>query len=380
MKLLFYLYRYPGWGGIETVTDLIIRELQTRGYEIDLVSHIQQLGAQSIPEGITLFQLPDRTPYSENNSNYFHEILTTKGYDKVIYQDCYKENEQILVENCRRLDIPYIVFEHNTPLLLDNIRLAKPWCTLKGFLKRIFYPYFHRKYLSIERQRKTYLYDNCEYYVMLSQNYIPEIMERLRIKNITNKFRFINNPIKATNHQLGIKQKEILYVGRLVVEKRVDKILKIWDRLSSLVPDYKLTIVGDGPEAENLKRLSAKLKLKNITFMGYQKSSSYFSRASVMLMTSRYEGWAMTLVEAQSLGCIPVAEKTFSSLPDIIDSEYNGIIMQPNAPIDIWVSTLLNLLSDTERMKKMAENAIIKSQRFRVEKITDAWEALLNSK
>ena len=67
-----------------------------------------------------------------------------------------------------------------------------------------------------------------------------------------------------------VKQNEIIFVGRLdYSSKRVDRILKVWEKLQDKNIDWRLTIVGGGQDRERLENLSKQLKLERITFAGH---------------------------------------------------------------------------------------------------------------
>lgn len=69
--------------------------------------------------------------------------------------------------------------------------------------------------------------------------------------------------------ELDVKEKfHFIYIGRLVKEKEVDTLIKAYSHLESEVSDCRLSIIGDGPESENLKLLSDSLNIRRIHFLG----------------------------------------------------------------------------------------------------------------
>ena len=59
MNILFYMTRYPGWGGIENVTSLIVSEL-SKTENVFILSHLQQTGQDLSLSDITLYEMPDK--------------------------------------------------------------------------------------------------------------------------------------------------------------------------------------------------------------------------------------------------------------------------------------------------------------------------------
>lgn len=378
MKLLFYLYRYPGWGGIETVTSLIINELLNRGYSIDILSHQQQYEAQDIPSGVTLFIMPDKSALdTEKNREYAKYVIKENSYDLVIYQDCYEPNEGLVIDVSNECGVPFFLFEHNTPMLLYKVKFLSQ-NPLKKFIQNLIYPILRMRHLNRERKRKRLLYDNCYKYVLLSSKYIPEIAKRIQIPvNDDNKFSFIPNPINFNVEVNNQKCKEILFVGRLVKEKQVKKLLEIWKRLQDKYPDWRFSIVGDGPLRLELENFAKKIKTCRVDFYGFQNPLEFYKRARLFLMASDFEGWGMTLLEAISQGCVPVAENNFSALTDIIEDGIDGIIIPEKSSIKNWVNTLGKLMDNSDFLTQMAKEGPTKLKKFSIDTIVDKWESLI---
>lgn len=380
MKLLFYLYRYPGWGGIETVTHLIINELLNRGYCIDILSHKQQYKAQDIPSKVNLFLMPDKSEIdSERNRDFTKSVIKENSYDLVIYQDCYEPNERLLVDVLNECGVPFFLFEHNTPLLLYKVKFLSE-NPFKRSIQNCIYPFLRMRHLYHEKKRKRFLYDNCSKYVMLSSKYIPEIAQRIQIPtDDENKFSSIPNPINFNVEVDNPKCKEILFVGRLVKEKQVKKLLEIWKRLNKKFPDWKFSIVGDGPLRLDLENFAKKNKICRVDFYGYQYPLDFFKRGRIFLMASDFEGWPMTLLEAISQGCVPVVENNFSAIADIIEDGFNGRILPEKASVKNWILVLSELMDNSDQLTMMAKNGAKTLQRFSIDVVADKWESLLKT-
>jgi glycosyltransferase involved in cell wall biosynthesis len=108
----------------------------------------------------------------------------------------------------------------------------------------------------------------------------------------------------------------VVCAGRLVPEKGFDVALRTFARLSD--PEARLAIVGDGPERARLEALAAELGLSGrVEFAGYQPDvGPWLRRARVLLLTSRFEGYAAVIVEALGAGrpvvatdCTPAARE-----------------------------------------------------------------------
>ncbi|NDV66984.1 glycosyltransferase [Bacteroides sp. 224] len=373
MKLLFYLTRFPGVGGIETVTSIISQALINKGYQIDIISHCQQNDNYN-SNNIRLWRMPNTKRWaSKKNYIYIDQILKNNDYNAIIYQDSYAPTESIICSISKKHKIPLYVFEHNSPLFIYNKRNLDSILTVKGFLRRFFHPYL----LYQERKRKRMLLDTSKQYILLSKQFISEFCKLVDYRNTEDKVIFIHNPI-AIKTPANIEEKEniVLYVGRLTPEKRVDAMLKVWKKIqNSTAIDWKFIIVGDGTERPKLEKMVQSLKLRNVKFEGFQDPSKYYQRAKIFLMMSKFEGWGLTLIESMQYGVVPIAQKNFSSIIDIIDNGLNGYIVDDR--LESIQYRISDLISNKNLLMTMSENAIMKSKLFNIESIIPQWIDLL---
>ena len=179
--------------------------------------------------------------------------------------------------------------------------------------------------------------------------------------------------------KLSGKQKEVLIVARLDEHsKRLSLALRIWHEVENRgYGDWKLTIVGHGPDEMYYRTLADELQLKNISFEGRQEPLEYYRRASIFMMTSAYEGWGITLLEAQQMGVVPVVFDSYVALHDIVGNGVNGIIVE-NGNLDKYVEQLTALMKDDTLRHFLAENALKSCQRFAGHKIINQWVNLFN--
>ncbi len=99
-----------------------------------------------------------------------------------------------------------------------------------------------------------------------------------------------------------VKKLDLLYVGRLHKQKRVDRII---EAMAMVKADCQLTIIGDGDDRAALEALSSSLKLCNVHFMGKKTGidlRAYYRRADVLLLPSDKEGMSLVMLEALAAG------------------------------------------------------------------------------
>jgi len=237
---------------------------------------------------------------------------------------------------------------------------------------------------SYIRSRYRLLYDNADKVVLLSERFFPEFI-RLGGLGESSKLTALPNALSfdafLPEDEIGSKAHEVMILCRLDEKsKRLSKALQIWKLIEEdgKHPDWRLTIVGGGPDSEWYLDLAERLGLHNLSFEGRQEDIlPYYRRAALFMMTSAYEGWGLTLTEAQQMGAVPLAFDTYASLPDIIEDGINGRIIA-EGDIKAYAQALDELMTDTRLREGMAREALCSCKRFEKEKIVDRLEALFD--
>lgn len=227
--------------------------------------------------------------------------------------------------------------------------------------------------------RSAYLYSDK--FIVLSPSYIDPFSSLYEVT--TDKMEAIGNPLSfkkcASQYEIANKAKEILIVSRLEEsQKRISMAIIAWSKIENLYSEWNLKIVGSGNDEEMYRKLVDKLKLEHVQFEGWQSPERYYEKASIFLMTSSIEGWPMTVLEAQQKGCIPIVMDSFSAIHDIIESGYNGIIVN-NGSINEMVDAIQHLISNPQERYLMANNAVESSDKFSTEIIGHKWLSLYRS-
>ena len=136
-------------------------------------------------------------------------------------------------------------------------------------------------------------------------------------------------------------------------------------------------MVGDGPERIKVESYIKNNKLTRVQLEGFQSNvSDYYKRASILCMTSIFEGFPLTLPEAMSNGVIPIAFNSFAAISDIIDHKNNGILINP-FNTRIYTENLIKLIEQPTYRKQLAKNATLKAQNFLPNLIWNKWEKII---
>lgn len=213
-------------------------------------------------------------------------------------------------------------------------------------------------------------------FVLLSKHFEKDFCDLYHVSK--NNFQFIGNPASFTSPSnieniILNKKNEVLVVARLDEgQKRVSEAIKCWAIVENELPDWTLRIVGMGADYDLYWNMIKRLKLKNVVFEGWQSPKEYYKKAKIFLMTSRFEGWGMTIVEAQQMGCIPIVMNTFKALNDIVENGNNGFIVG-DREIDCMAGIIRYLANNPDKMYQIALNSSMSTHRFSIDNIGMKW-------
>lgn len=196
------------------------------------------------------------------------------------------------------------------------------------------------------------------------------------ITNLSNIF-LVYNPLDI-KHELIKRSKEkvhFIYVGRLIYDgqKRVNDML---DSLSSVRGDWQLTIIGDGKDKERLMNLADNLGInQRISWLGWKdKPFDCITNASLLLLTSEYEGFGMVLVEAMSRGIPCISTNCPVGPSDIIENGKNGWLypVRDNKALNVLLNKIMDgslSLPDQENVRESVIKFDIDNFTSRIEKV-----------
>lgn len=171
--------------------------------------------------------------------------------------------------------------------------------------------------------------------------------------------------------------KIILAIGRLTYEKNFQALLDAWGLLQDQLGDWQLQIYGSGEDFGALQEQIARNQLKQVQLMGQADDlAKVYQEASFLVMSSRFEGLGMVLVEAQSFGLPLVSFDCPYGPAEIIHHEQNGLLV-PNQDVPALAEAMRTLMTDQTLRETYASQALQDAQRFQSEAIVHLWKNLL---
>ncbi len=186
----------------------------------------------------------------------------------------------------------------------------------------------------------------------------------------------INNPLSFFPDRFSqCGNKQIIAAGRYVPQKGFDLLIEAWDLVEKKHPDWKLLIFGDG-DRKLLENIIIKNNLQNC----YLKHStndiaSEFINSSIYVLSSRFEGFGMVIIEAMVCGVPPIAFDCPCGPKDIINNLKDGILVN-SGDINELAEKICFLIENEDIRKDMGSNARKNAERFKIEHIAKQWKLL----
>ena len=325
--------------------------------------------------------LPDASDGSVNNYNELCRILKEEDINVLINQCsfslefhdiCHRAAE---VTSCKHIACLHFNTDLWEWLYADPIDFK--FNTLKEnairFIKNLGYNKIFR-FFSYKRQRLLYqtLVKDCDKVVLLSSNFYKSY-KRIGKIDSCNKLAAIPNMISFPYVDKEYdKEKRILFCARMGEQKRPERVLYLWAKIFQKYPEWHLDMVGDGPLLQRLQDLAAELNTKNVVFYKFRDPIPFYQRSPIFIMTSNYEGWALTLLEAMQYKCVPIAFESYASITDIIDDGENGFLIKP-FDVNTMADKVEYLMRNPKDVVVMGRNAFQKVSNFRPSVVMKLW-------
>lgn len=209
-------------------------------------------------------------------------------------------------------------------------------------------------------------FDHCTIYNAVD---IKAIVEAVRVsdeREILNKYRIGNDAV-------------IGCVARLREEKGQKTLIKALAEVVKAIPAVQLLMIGDGPDKQELMRLSEDLGVdSNIVWLGRQDQAEVYNLYGVMdivVVPSLFEGFGLTAAEAMAAG-VPVIASNVDGLTEVAKDGESGFLF-PAGDSQALAESLLHLLNDPQLARQLGENGHDRVQRcFSLERFSESMLAL----
>ena len=382
---IFIVQTHLAGGGAERVGVLLAKGLADRGHQVYLMTNLHDEQHYNVAPNVFLLSIvsSEKTKLHKWGS----AVINLRKALKQHRPDCLIG----IMELCSFLSkiaslglgIPVIATEHNSFERPDSAPMS-----------------FWGKFLKFRLNR---MYNAVTVLTEADKTFIGDKLSNVFV---------MPNPLALTPvKEIPVKENVVLAAGRLDAWscKGFDVLIKAWGRLmkydalpnSSLkgeanLKGWRLLIAGTGSE-KSLSYLK-KLCLENgvedsVVFLGFVSDiESLYKKASVFVLSSRYEGFGLVLIEAMSQGCACVAcdykgrqREVLGSSPvfpyedDTLGLQFlkTGICCVPDDILSL-TGALDKMLINNQYRELASNNALKQSDFYRLDSIINKWEVLIN--
>ncbi|HSJ87294.1 MAG TPA: glycosyltransferase family 4 protein [Anaerolineales bacterium] len=346
-RVAMVIQRYlPHLGGAEKQLNQLAPRLQRRGYEpIVLTRHEQGLAPYQVIDGVPVHRLPSTGPKALAGATFTASAVAklTQLHPDLVHAHEILSPASIAVLSKR--------INHH-PVLVKILRGGGRGDIYK--LKKR--PFWKSYFQSLKRNVDAFLVISQEIDAELAALGVPR-EKRVFLPNGVNTERC--TPVseerkRKLRNELSLPAEATLvaYVGRLVPEKRVDHLLRLWPQIQSNDPAARLLIVGEGSEESRLKSMS----VDGTQFTGQVSDAvPYLQTADLFVLPSSTEGLSNSMLEAMSCG-LPVLATTVGGAPDVIKHGSSGFLIPPD-DLDSLQRGLQTLIDDRMLRFTLGSNA-----------------------
>jgi len=322
MKNILFIYGPLGGGGAERVLIDILNNLNYNKYKVDLCLIVNQgILLPEVPKNVTIIPLWKKYTL----------------YYKVAYRFSIwlKNNYLFKIHLKKKITKKYdveISFLEGIPLklhaLIDTSAKKITWvhCDIFNF------PYEAKQFSKGEELNA---YNKMEEIICVSND--SKLAFKKRFPTCHTKKTVIYNPIDSNKINSLAKESHIpknkiftiVTVGRLTMQKRIDRVIRLASRFKLEGIKAQFQIIGDGELKEELLKLATALEVTDIvSFLGFINNPfPYVKNADLLLLSSAYEGFGLVICEAMLLGTPVVSTKTSGPI-EIINNDTYGLLCE----------------------------------------------------
>jgi len=340
-----------GSGGAERVLSLMANYWARKNYSIIVFTLDNLTPFYLLADGIKL----EKLSLLKNSTSIFDALANNITRIKVIRKKLIEIDPDIVISfmsetniistiGCRIINKPIIIAER---ISYDFLK-SRIWV----ILRKLVYRFSNALIVQTRSDKKNY-------------------------SGISNTF-VINNPLNITEMRLDNPKEEkiILAVGRLDKQKGFDRLIKAFSHLDH--QDWKLAIIGEGSERNNLEKLIYDLNLEDYVSMpGRTKAiEKWYQKSSIFVLSSRFEGFPNVLCEAMAYGCACVSFDCIAGPNEIITDNIDGYLVK-NRDINALSERMDFLINHPEERCRIGKEALKIKDRLNIDSIMHQWDKII---
>ncbi len=357
-NILFFVGNMALPGGTEQVTATVASGLQCAGHDVTILSmHGGLVSHFPIAPGVRL-----RSVLAVGKHRSLNAIAVASTIRRTVRElsiDTWVDAESVLAAT----SIPALIGITHLHVTWENFNAARRVGSLiRPIARRIAARYADRIVVLTELDKTQW------------QDWFKPNAQIIHVPNV------LNQPVRdaVARSTPATRQRTVVATGRLANQKGFDLLLQAWVSVCKKHPDWKLRIVGDGPDRNELHALAIELGVaRTVEWAGFKSAIvPEYQQASVFCLSSRFEGFGLVIIEAMATG-LPVVSFDCDAGPgEIVKHEQTGLLA-PAGDVSGLASALDRMLSDPKLRQRMGDRGQIESQRYTWENQAAQWDRVV---
>lgn len=221
---------------------------------------------------------------------------------------------------------------------------------------------------------------NADLVVTLTKHDKESYLDKYNIINVEQIYNPIDEDVFGYTRQYNLNSQKLLSVGRLSYQKNFGMLIDIAKEILSNNPNWTWDIYGEGELREELQSKINEYGLEDRLILKGQVNNLYslYSEYSMLIMTSRYEGFPMTLLEGMAHGLPLISFDVLTGPNEIIENGINGYLIKP-FETEIMISRINTLISNQDTRLKMSNQGKFICENYKLEVIIKHWKELISN-
>lgn len=353
MKIAFLIQDISTAGGTERTTCCLAEQLRLQGHEVSIVSAFKsEKNACYSADNVEICYLTEK-PYTAQLGIVARLWLLVQAVSKVRKCAVMKDADWIICQKIAATVLAFMAGFRHKSIAAEHFKYGM----YTPFLRRIR----HRLY---SRMRAVVTLTEKDKHLFV-QEHLREVY-------------CIPNMVSVTPMPYhGWDSNRIISVGRLTMQKGYDLLLQAVAKIADEMGDFYIDIYGDGEEREALVSQCQRLNLtEKVHFRGYTTSiENEYANSAFYVMSSRFEGFPMVLLEAAACG-LPIVSFDCPEGPAILLKNGGGILVEKEN-VNALSAAILTMIQNPEKRQQYREQLQHVIEPYSPQQIGKQWEELL---
>lgn len=389
-KIAFFIDSLGG-GGAERVVSVLVAQLQTRGYDVDILMLNKRPVAYSLPEGVNLFYAEDM-PVNASWGKFARKVLARCMHLQVRYW-----NPLLRKFGCHtypRVNETRMYFYANYALPYREYLKQNPGCTAFGFLIRSnIAMLMAAKGLPVKTvfcERNNPVRPDMPANIMKIRDQITRRCKAAVFQTEDERDYYtwlhcptavIPNPLKEGIPEPfeGQRRKEIVNFCRLNKQKNIPLLIDAFEMLLRDHPYYVLRIYGRGEEKDNLIALTKEKGLEKAVFFDDFASDIHerIRDAAMFVCSSDFEGLSNSMLEALAIGMPSVCTDCEGGGARMMIRDHDNGLLVPIRDKQALYHGMKEIIENPELAQRLSKEAAKLRDELSIERIADQWETMI---